>query len=178
MLCRCIRYIVSTLPDEFLHALLLLSLFPGSFERRAAAELLGMTSTALSKTRSLLRILTTCNLLQYSSTSERYIMHASVRACCRSLATELGLTYESARYGLRPALADLELPCTHALACSKQACLHWQALTAQLTPVQASVLPSRDRCVQPSQIQLVSSTLWSSVRFRLCYKPCKCRQPK
>ncbi|KAL0028676.1 hypothetical protein WJX79_009990 [Trebouxia sp. C0005] len=94
---RCIRYIVSTLPDEFLHALLLLSLFPGSFERRAAAELLGMTSTALSKTRSLLRILTTCNLLQYSSTSERYIMHASVRACCRSLARELGLTYESAR---------------------------------------------------------------------------------
>jgi len=122
-LCRCIRYIVSTLPDEFLHALLLLSLFPGSFERRAAAELLGMTSTALSKTRSLLRILTTCNLLQYSSTSERYIMHASVRACCRSLARELGLTYESARYSLRPALANhkQELHCTHALACGKQA---------------------------------------------------------
>lgn len=94
---RCIRYIVSTLPDEFLHALLLLSLFPGSFERRAAAELLGMTSIALSKTRSLLRILATSNLLQYSSTSERYIMHASVRACCTSLAQELGLTYESAR---------------------------------------------------------------------------------
>ncbi len=86
----------------------MLSLFPGSFERRAAAELLGMTSIALSKTRSLLRILTTCNLLQYSSTSERYIMHASVRACCRSLARELGLTYESARYGLRPALAILQ----------------------------------------------------------------------
>ena len=97
MLHRCIRFIVSTLPDEFLHALLLLSVFPGSFERRAAAELLGMTSIALSKTRSLLRILATCNLLQYSSTSERYIMHASVRACCRSLAQELGLTYESAR---------------------------------------------------------------------------------
>lgn len=95
---RCIRYIVSTLPDDFLHALLMLSLFPGSFERRAAAELLGMGSTALSKTRSLLRILATCNLLQYSSRSERYIMHASVRACCRSLAQELGLTYESARY--------------------------------------------------------------------------------
>lgn len=94
---RCIRFIVSTLPDEFLHALLLLSLFPGSFERRAAAELLGMTSIALSKTRSLLRILATCNLLQYSSRSERYIMHASVRAGCRSLAQELGLTYESAR---------------------------------------------------------------------------------
>ena len=98
LLHRCIRYIVSTLPDEFLHALLLLSLFPGSFERRAAAELLGMTSIALSKTRSLLRILATSNLLQYSSTSERYIMHASVRACCTSLAQELGLTYESARY--------------------------------------------------------------------------------
>lgn len=95
---RCIRFIVSTLPDEFLHALLLLSLLPGSFERRAAAELLGMSSSALSKTRSLLRILATCNLLQYSSRSERYIMHASVRACCRSLAQELGLTYESARY--------------------------------------------------------------------------------
>jgi len=122
VLCRCIRYIVSTLPDEFLHALLLLSLFPGSFERRAAAELLGMTSTALSKTRSLLRILTTCNLLQYSSTSERYIMHASVRACCRSLARELGLTYESARYDdLRPALANLELSCTPSLGCGKQA---------------------------------------------------------
>lgn len=78
--------------------MLLLSLFPGSFERRAAAELLGMSSIALSKTRSLLRILATCNLLQYSSRSERYIMHASVRACCRSLAQELGLTYESARY--------------------------------------------------------------------------------
>ena len=93
---------MSTLPDEFLHALLLLSLFPGSFERRAAAELLGMTSIALSKTRSLLRILATCNLLQYSSQSERYIMHASVRACCRSLAQELGLTYESARSTFRP----------------------------------------------------------------------------
>ena len=95
--CRCIRYIVSTLPDDILPALLLLSIFPGSFERRAAAEMLGMTSTALSKTRSLLRILATCSLLQYSSLSERYIMHASVRACCRSLAQELGLTYESAR---------------------------------------------------------------------------------
>ncbi len=133
--CRCIRYIVSTLPDEFLHALLMLSLFPGSFERRAAAELLGMTSIALSKTRSLLRILTTCNLLQYSSTSERYIMHASVRACCRSLARELGLTYESARYGLRPALANYkqELRCTLLLVVSS--CLHWQALTAHLKPL-------------------------------------------
>lgn len=91
---------MSTLPDEFLHALLLLSLFPGSFERRAAAEMLGMTSSALSKTRSLLRILATSSLLQYSSTSERYIMHASVRACCGGLAQELGLTHESARSGL------------------------------------------------------------------------------
>lgn len=88
---------MSTLADDILPALLLLSIFPGSFERRAAAEMLGMTSTALSKTRSLLRILATCSLLQYSSLSERYIMHASVRTCCRSLAQELGLTYESAR---------------------------------------------------------------------------------
>jgi len=94
-----------------------------------------MTSIALSKTRSLLRILTTCNLLQYSSTSERYIMHASVRACCRSLARELGLTYESARYGLRPALANYkqELRCTLLLVVSS--CLHWQALTAHLKPL-------------------------------------------
>lgn len=112
---RCIRYIVSTLPDEFLHALLLLSLFPGSFERRAAAELLGMSSSALSKTRSLLRILATCNLLQHSSRSERYIMHASVRACCRSLAQELGLTYESARYS--PFLGGLFHSQGHSVCC-------------------------------------------------------------
>ena len=71
-----------------------------------------MTSIALSKTRSLLRILATCNLLQYSSRSERYIIHASVRACCRSLAQELGLTYESAR-----SAATCSIPCCR-LVCS------------------------------------------------------------
>ena len=94
--CRCIRYVISTLSDAHLHALLLLSIFPTSFGWKAAAELLGMTECP-SRARGLLRTLSASQFLQYNTAQERYVMHPSIRICCRSLADELGLSHKAAR---------------------------------------------------------------------------------
>ena len=93
---RCIRYVISTLSDAHLLALLLLSIFPTSFGWKAAAELLGMTECP-SRARGLLRTLSASQFLQYNTAQERYVMHPSIRICCRSLADELGLSHKAAR---------------------------------------------------------------------------------
>lgn len=92
-----LRFILTSLDEDLLMALLYLSVFPLSFNTAAAAEVMSM-SHRHSRAAAMLALLHSRGLVEYHAAHERYWLHPIVKAAVGAIAEAANFSCETARW--------------------------------------------------------------------------------